>query len=266
MTPPAVGRWNDLRTRVISAIVMLAVGAVDIWLGGVPFAVLVVALTGVMVWELAAITAPDRPRDAIAVAGMAAACLAFVLLVAWQFRTAVLIVPLIMLALTPRRDRRIAVVFGAAILTAGLGLISLRGDYGTLTILWLIGVVIASDVLGYFVGRSLGGPKFWPAISPKKTWSGTVAGWLGAVLVGLGFVIAGTAGWGLLVLSAVVSLAGQMGDIAESWIKRRAGVKDSSHLIPGHGGVLDRFDALIGGVVAVIVLGLFLPLPLPTGN
>ena len=120
--------------------------------------------------------------------------------------------------------------------------------------------------MGYFAGRSLGGPKFWPAISPKKTWSGTVAGWVGAALVGLGFVVFTGAGWGLIVLSPLVSFAGQMGDIAESWIKRRTGVKDSSRLIPGHGGVLDRFDALIGAVVLVMLLGLILPLPLPMAH
>jgi phosphatidate cytidylyltransferase len=109
----------------------------------------------------------------------------------------------------------------------------------------------------------LGGPKFWPAISPKKTWSGTVAGWLGAALVGFGFVIAGYAGWGLVALSPLVALAGQMGDIAESWVKRRAGVKDSSSLIPGHGGVLDRFDAMTGAIVLLILLSLVVDLPLP---
>jgi phosphatidate cytidylyltransferase len=73
--------------------------------------------------------------------------------------------------------------------------------------------------------------------------------------------MAGMAGWGLLVLSPLVALAGQMGDIVESWIKRRAGVKDASRLIPGHGGVLDRFDAMTGAVLAVLAYGVLLPLP-----
>jgi phosphatidate cytidylyltransferase len=130
---------------------------------------------------------------------------------------------------------------------------------GASVILWLVAVVVASDVLGYFAGRMLGGPKFWPSVSPKKTWSGTVAGWIGAALVGAGFVILSGASWVLMPVSALVAFAGQMGDIAESWVKRRAGVKDASQLIPGHGGVLDRFDALIGAVVAVKALGLFAP-------
>ena len=126
-------------------------------------------------------------------------------------------------------------------------------------ILWLVAVVVASDVLGYFAGRMLGGAKFWPAISPKKTWSGTVAGWIGAALVGLVVVLATGASWALVPVSALVAFAGQMGDIAESWVKRRAGVKDASNLIPGHGGALDRFDALIGAVVVVMALRLVLP-------
>jgi phosphatidate cytidylyltransferase len=117
--------------------------------------------------------------------------------------------------------------------------------------------------MGYFIGRRFGGPKFWPRVSPNKTWSGTVAGWVGAALVGLAFVAAGRAGWGLVALSPLIALAGQLGDIAESWIKRRAGFKDSSSLIPGHGGVLDRFDALIGAALAVLILSFVFALPLP---
>lgn len=265
MTAPAGGRWNDLQTRVVSAAVMLAIGAVDIWLGGAPFAALVVVLTGLMIWELAAITAPKARQTAMIIALAAAAALAATLMVGWHGRTAILLVPLVALGLTPRRDPAIAIAYAAAILVAGFGLISLRNSVGTPAILWLIGVVIVSDVMGYFAGRILGGPKFWPAISPKKTWSGTVAGWVGAALVALGFVIFAGAGWGLILLSPLVAFAGQMGDIAESWIKRRTGVKDSSALIPGHGGVLDRFDALIGAVVVVMLLTLILPLPLPVG-
>jgi phosphatidate cytidylyltransferase len=126
-----------------------------------------------------------------------------------------------------------------------------------------VAVVVASDVLGYFAGRMLGGPKFWPQISPKKTWSGTVAGWIGAALVGGVTAQALGASWLLVPISALVAFAGQLGDIAESWVKRRCGVKDASTLIPGHGGVLDRFDALIGAIVALILLGLALDLPLP---
>ena len=129
-----------------------------------------------------------------------------------------------------------------------------------LFVLWLLLIVIASDVAGYFAGRILGGPKFWPRFSPKKTWSGTVAGWIGAALVGFGFWAAGLGSAHLLWASPLVALAGQMGDIAESAIKRRAGVKDSSNLIPGHGGFLDRFDALAFAAILTVVLHIVVPL------
>lgn len=266
MTAPAGGRWSDLQARVISATVMTLVGAVDIWLGGLPFTALVVGLTGLMIWELSRMIRPDRARDAVILGGGAVAALVMAVTVdAVAARLALLVVPVALLFFkTP--DRWLFALYAGLVMLAGYGLVSLRDIAGTAAIVWLILVVIASDVMGYFAGRSLGGPKFWPAISPKKTWSGTLAGWAGATVVGLGFVLVTNAGWGLLILSPVVAFAGQLGDIAESWIKRRTGVKDSSALIPGHGGVLDRFDALIGATIAVLALGLILPLPLPAGN
>ena len=255
--PVDPGRWSDLRPRVMSAIVMVAVGAAEIWLGGPSFALLVVLLTCGMIWELATITAPMQRNRPLLMSGIAAVSLSGALVLRSDLAAALVLVPSIALALTPRRDRRIAAAYAAAIMVAGFGLVVLREEVGSVGILWLVMVVITSDVAGYFAGRMIGGPKFWPKVSPKKTWSGTIAGWIGAALVGFGFVLAG---WGdavLVLLSPLVALAGQMGDIAESWLKRRAGVKDSSHLIPGHGGLLDRFDALIGATVLVMLLGLF---------
>lgn len=257
--PAPSGRWSDLRTRVLSAIVMVAVGAVEIWLGGAAFAALVVALTGVMIWELATMTAPHRQRSPVMLAIAASAALVAALVLKTDVAALFLAGPSVALLLTPRRDRRLASAYALAIMLAGYGLIDLRQSGGGTLILWLVAVVVASDVLGYFAGRTIGGPKFWERVSPKKTWSGTIAGWIGAGLVGLVMVLAAGASWLLVPLSALVAFAGQLGDIAESWVKRRAGVKDASNLIPGHGGVLDRFDALIGAVVAVLALGLLAP-------
>jgi phosphatidate cytidylyltransferase len=238
---------------------MMMIGAVEIWLGGTAFAALVIALMAVMVWELATMTAPLRQRTPVTLAVLAGAALAAALVLRSEIAVLFLVVPGAMLLMTPRRDRRLAGGYALAIMLAGYGLVSLRQEAGTVAILWLVAVVVASDVLGYFAGRMLGGPKFWPAVSPKKTWSGTVAGWIGAGLVGLGFVLSGYGAWALVPLSMLVAFAGQMGDILESWVKRRAGVKDASSLIPGHGGFLDRFDALIGAVVAVMLLQLVVP-------
>ncbi|MCU0802603.1 MAG: phosphatidate cytidylyltransferase [Rhodobacteraceae bacterium] len=254
--------WSDLRKRVVSAAVLITVGAAEIWLGGMSFALLVVLLTGAMVWELCTITAPDHHNTPLMMAAIAAASLAATVFFPEQLSGLFLLVPSVIIALTDRRDRRLSAGYAAAIMVAGYGLIDLRSA-GSLTIWWLVALVVASDVLGYFAGRMLGGPKFWPAISPKKTWSGTIAGWIGAAVIGMAFVIWGGAGWWLVPLSVLVAFAGQMGDIWESWIKRRCGVKDSSGLIPGHGGVLDRFDALTGGIVALMLLQLLIALPLP---
>ena len=122
---------------------------------------------------------------------------------------------------------------------------------------------MATDIVGYFAGRIFGGPKFWPRFSPKKTWSGTVAGWIGAGIFGalVGPGLLGVSWWACGLGAVVLSFAGQMGDIVESALKRRAGVKDSSSLIPGHGGVLDRLDALVAVAalagVASWVFGVF---------
>ncbi|MGL4235912.1 phosphatidate cytidylyltransferase [Tabrizicola sp.] len=257
--PAPAGKWADLRTRILSAAVMVAVGALEIWLGGTAFAALVVALTAVMIWELASMTAPSRQRSPMVLAAAAGVALMLALVLRTDIAALFLMAPTLMLLATTRHDRRLAGAYALAIMLAGYGLVTLRFGAGTPAILWLVAVVVASDVLGYFAGRMLGGPKFWPAVSPKKTWSGTVVGWLGAALVGVGYVVFQGADWLLVPLSALVAFAGQMGDIAESWVKRRAGVKDASNLIPGHGGVLDRFDALIGAVVAVMALGLVAP-------
>ena len=132
---------------------------------------------------------------------------------------------------------------------------------GFLAAALLVLVVVGTDVFGYFAGRIIGGPKFWPSLSPKKTWSGTVAGWIGALLLGVLLWRLGRGDAMLIWCSPIVCLAGQMGDIAESWLKRRAGVKDSSNLIPGHGGFMDRFDAVTGAVLATMLIGLLTALP-----
>lgn len=257
------GRWGDLPKRMWSAGAMIAIGAAEVWLGGGSFALIVIVLTTVMIWELASMTEPTRYNTPLTIASIAAGSLLATILLPENLSSVFLMLPALALALTPRRDRRIAAFFGVAILVAGYGLIDLRTAGGTPAFLWLVGVVIVSDVLGYFVGRTVGGPKFWPTLSPKKTWSGTIAGWFGGAAIGCGFVLAGRADWMLVLLSPLVAFAGQMGDIGESWIKRRCGVKDSSRLIPGHGGVMDRFDALVGAVVAVMLLSLVIPLPFP---
>jgi phosphatidate cytidylyltransferase len=123
-------------------------------------------------------------------------------------------------------------------------------------VLWLVLVVVATDVFAYLVGRSIGGAKLAPRISPGKTWSGLAGGMTGAAA--LGALAAGLAGWPPLqggLFGALLAVIAQLGDLFESFVKRRAGVKDSGHLIPGHGGVLDRLDGYLfaGPALAVLV-------------
>lgn len=250
------GRFGDLRARVLSALVMLAVGGVALWLGGPVFAALAIALSGAMGWELYRLLYAEAPPERAMAHGVVAAVLVAVFSFTWGGLVSVagLLVGAALLATRAPREGRLFGGYLALILLAGHGFIVLRGEFGMIWLLWLIGIVIASDVAGYFAGRLIGGPKFWPRVSPKKTWSGTVAGWVLAALVGWAFMAPLGAGAGLIVLSVVLAFAGQMGDIAESALKRHVGVKDSSALIPGHGGVLDRFDAMIAVAVVALVL------------
>lgn len=267
MTSP--DRWGDLKVRLASATVLIGLGVVEVWMGGVFFRFAVVVLVAAMIWELAGLTmqAPPGGRQDMArlgLAGLAGLGLSLfaglVDSVGWT-GWLVLALPSLGLLVTARRDGVVLAVYAFAVMLAGVGFMDLRAE-GVGVFVWLVALVVVSDTLGYFAGRLIGGPKFWPKVSPKKTWSGAVAGWLGAGAVGVGFAAYGAVPWSYALLSPLIGFASQMGDIVESWIKRRAGAKDSSGLIPGHGGVLDRFDALVGAVLAVQVLGLLMAGPI----
>ena len=248
--------FTDLRARSLSALVMAVVGLGGLWLGGLVFGLLAVALAALMAWELHRMVAPEMPEGAALGNGLAAALLvaAFTLWGGGWLALVGFVAGSVVLALRVPRDRRVFGLYLMLIMTSVHALFVLREGFGLAFVLWLVAVVIASDVAGYFAGRTFGGPKFWPRISPKKTWSGTVAGWLLAAAVGAGFVAALGWPWPVVPLSVVLAFAGQMGDIAESAIKRHEGVKDSSHLIPGHGGVLDRFDAMMAVAALALLL------------
>ncbi len=259
------GRWADLVPRILSAIVMLVVGGVELWLGGRFFHVFVGLVVALMLWELVRMLAPFRRKTAVfsALAGglLTAIVLEFTVpnLLPAAFVLFAVLGCAVGLAVGERRN--MGIPYAILILFGGLSLMLVRDNLGLTWIIWLVGIVVASDIAGYFAGKAIGGPKFWPSISPKKTWSGTIAGWLAAAGVGLVFV-GFTGPWvGMLMLSLLLAFAAQMGDIAESAIKRRTGVKDSSGLIPGHGGVLDRFDGLIGASAALLVIAMITGMP-----
>ena len=256
MTDP--GKWGDLSVRVASGVAMALLGLVNIVLGGVWFEVLVVFVTAVIVWELATMIAPEKPTPAMLLAVIAGAVFSGDLR-GWTL-SLFLLAP-ILGALALPRNKLLLFVFSLYVVLGGWGLVYFRAEFGMGWILWLLAVVIVTDIAGYFAGRTFGGPKFWPAVSPKKTWAGTGAGWVGAALVGFGFAIFTKSGVSLILLSVAVSFASQMGDIVESALKRYVGIKDSSALIPGHGGLFDRFDAILGATVFMLFLTFVLGLP-----
>lgn len=257
----ATGTWTDLGPRMVSGAAMVVVGAAAIWAGGWWFGTLAVAAAGLMIWELAAMIRPDQPVVARFLGLAAASGVVLALVVPGVTGLALLALVALGGAALLRRHAAVFAVYGLAILLAAWGLVGFRADYGMVWLIWLVLVVVVTDIAGYFAGRTFGGPRFWPAVSPKKTWSGTVAGWIAAALVGLVFLRFTTAGPDLPWISAALSLASQMGDIAESAIKRRMGVKDSSHLIPGHGGLMDRFDGLLGAALLMLAVALIVVVP-----
>jgi phosphatidate cytidylyltransferase len=127
-------------------------------------------------------------------------------------------------------------------------------------VIWFFAVIWATDIGAYFSGKSIGGPKFAPSISPNKTWSGFFGGMALAVLISLVLVdFANPKSGTLIIISAsiLLSVVGQLGDLLESWVKRKLSVKDSGTLIPGHGGILDRIDAIllgapVAGIIAIV--------------
>lgn len=255
MSAPS-GSFADLRDRTISGVIMAALGIAAVSAGGIWFTLLVCILCGAMVWELTRMLDQGASFGKAEAAGMTAsvALLVFWLQLSGLWLIGVLTLAVVLLALRFPKDRAMAGAYLALILFAGLGLIALREGFGWEWVLWLVLIVIGSDVAGYFAGRLIGGPKLWPRVSPKKTWSGTIAGWGVAAGIGAAFMAVLGAEAGLILVSVLVAMAGQAGDIAESAIKRHAGVKDSSNLIPGHGGVMDRFDAMIAAALMVLLL------------
>lgn len=254
MTLRAEGAYplrSELRTRIVSGVALAAAALAAAALGGVPFTLVVIAAAAVALWEWTAMTGAGGPiwLRAGALLCLAAGLIA-VALKASDWGIGFLLLPALG-ALTAGTRVPAARWTGLGLLyvaAPAAALILLRGSepFGWAAILFILVVVATTDTAAYFGGRSLGGPKLWPRVSPKKTWSGALTGLLAAVLAGglvVGLTHAGEVARGLL-LAAALSIAAQAGDLLESSVKRRFGAKDSGRIIPGHGGVLDRVDGL----------------------
>lgn len=253
--------WSDLNARMGSGAAMVVVGALGIWLGGHVFHVLVAAICGLMIWELVGMLRPGVRDAQLQLGALTAGALFLAIYLPVGFALPLLFAPALVGFGYLERNRTIYIAFTMMILLAGFGMVQVRDEMGVGWMLWLVLVVVVTDVVGYFAGRYFGGPKFWPAVSPKKTWSGTGAGWIGAALVGFAFATQTGVGFQLIGISVAISMASQIGDIAESGMKREMGVKDSSNLIPGHGGLMDRFDGMLGASLFLLIIGQFIGFP-----
>lgn len=257
---------SDVRVRLVSAVVMLAVAVVGVGTGGPVFAAMVAIAVALVMLEWTALCGPLAsralawgPAVLVAVSSFSAR---------WEPLAAITLIGVVAATITlfsvvEPRARWIA----AGLLYAGLpgvAAVVLRGtappfelSYGLAAVVFVVIVVVTTDTAAYFAGRAIGGPKLWPQVSPKKTWSGAIGGLLAAVLLGTLFdvLVTGSPVLPVVLVAAVLSAVSQAGDLAESAMKRHFGVKDSGRIIPGHGGIMDRFDGLIVALLVAAVIG-----------
>jgi phosphatidate cytidylyltransferase len=246
-------RWNDLATRLVSGAVLVLAGLGAVLAGGTAFHLFVSLCVGLMIWELARMLDPEQGTAAIWLALVSGGAVLLSIHIPPAFALPILIAPAIVGIGQLDQNKGLFGIYLSAITLAGYGMISMRDDFGVAWLVWMITVVVATDVAGYFAGKAIGGPRFLPRISPNKTWAGTSAGWIASAVVGALFMGRLGAEVGLIAVSVALSMAAQMGDFTESAIKRHAGVKDASSLIPGHGGLLDRFDGLMAAALFMLL-------------
>ena len=253
--------WTDLRVRLISALVLGCLVLVVAVIGGVLFRLLCCAAAIIVFEEWSQMTRARRagPLFKLARRSLLFSLFAF-LLGANGAALAIVVAAGAFIAFVDRREHRADWALGGLFYAAVAGLAPgmLRGDdaAGLAALGLVMCVVWSSDIFAYFTGRALGGPKIMPSVSPKKTISGCLGGLLAGVVLGSLFALAVTGevhAW-IVVLTACLSVLGQAGDLFESWIKRHFGVKDSGRIIPGHGGLMDRIDALIVALAAAWIV------------
>lgn len=268
MAPPLQKKQADgALARVASALVLAPLAIIVVLLGGWPFVLFWCLAAMIVYWEWTA-EIVKAPRSA-EVAGVGVLAVAGLLGASGFPSMAILVIAVGAGALAALGGTR-RLWCGAGLLYAGLVLAGpmllrrdLHPDFGVLALFYLFAVVWATDILALFAGRRIGGPKLAPSISPKKTWSGAIAGALGGVAAGAAVAAVGSnllnlpktnilAATGLALLLSVVA---QGGDLFESAVKRRFGVKDSGRIIPGHGGLMDRLDGFLAAAGAAALLG-----------
>ena len=243
---------SDLMPRVLSGVVLIGGAIGTVLAGGLTFTLLWWLAALAIHWEWQRLLGAGRDVGRL-MAGTAAITLAVFASLSGHSAWAVPVLIAGAMA-TGVMGRSLHFVSGMGVIYAGLlpvALLVLRGsnDRGLEAVLWLFAVVWGTDIMAYFGGRLIGGPKLWPRVSPSKTWSGFLVGIGSGSLAGLAVSAGWGAHWPLLPLGLAAGIVSQAGDLFESALKRRFGVKDSSRLIPGHGGVMDRLDGFLAAAV-----------------
>ncbi|WP_105429861.1 phosphatidate cytidylyltransferase [Neorhizobium sp. T6_25] len=255
---------TELKRRIASAVVLAAVVLTATWYGGLAFRILAAAMAVLIYYEWSTITrAAERDFRANAFGWVAIFLIAIDLVVDEGELSVPILGGAVVTALLLVLLRKGSWWLPGGIFYAGLSGISLAAiraedQAGFVATLFIFAVVWATDILAYFVGRALKGPKLAPRISPGKTWSGAIGGTVSGVIASSALtlgVFSRLSIW-TVAIAFLLSVASQIGDLFESFIKRRFGVKDSSHLIPGHGGVMDRVDGLVFACFAAFLLTL----------
>ena len=254
----AVRESSNLTLRILAGVVLAPLTIAAAYFGGWLWVALATLATAGMYAEWLFVVQAIRPR--VIAAGIAPLVVAGIALALGLPGKALLAIAvgLIAIALVARVSREWALAGLLYAAAALFGAVLVRADpqSGFIALLFVLLIVWVTDIGGYFAGRSIGGPKLWVRVSPKKTWAGALGGFGGSVVVAAGF-----AAWGfgrmlpLLLLAAALSIVSQLGDLFESAVKRRFGVKDSSNVIPGHGGLLDRLDGFVAAIVMAAVIG-----------
>jgi len=255
-TPSSRNLW----LRIASAAVLAPLAIGSAYLGGWLFTIFWLIAAAAVWWEWVGLV-DSVERHVLIATGFCALLLQAILVELGYDVTAMMVIALGVLAAVVTAGRgapwiAAGIVYASALLIAP---VILRADpeFGLLAILFLFAVVWSTDIGGYFAGRAFGGPKLAPAISPKKTWSGAIGGTLAAIAAAVAISVYFAPGNHLpmAVIALVLSVASQAGDLFESWLKRRVGAKDSSRLIPGHGGVMDRLDGFIFAAAIAALFG-----------
>ncbi|HXN88175.1 MAG TPA: phosphatidate cytidylyltransferase [Methylocella sp.] len=244
--------------RVAAALVLAPLAIAIAYAGGWLWTMLVTLTAIGLYFEWLTVVGARTPR--LVVVGAAALAMAGLLLATGRIDASILVLVVGLagvIVVSPERRLWTATGFCYAA-AAEVASVLVRHDqaHGFVALILILLVVWVTDIGGYFAGRGIGGPKLWPRVSPKKTWAGAIGGFAASLAVAAGFAAIGLGKTGpMLLLGAVLSIASQLGDLFESAVKRRFGVKDSSHIIPGHGGLLDRLDGFVAAIVLAAIFG-----------